>query len=152
MRGVQAVARAHLRATVRDAGLRRKLTPDYTLGCKRILFSNHYYPALNRPNVAVHASAAQAVEDTIVRGADGSSAEVDAIILGTGFHILDTPLSGLVHDGAGRSLADHWRGSPRRTSAPSSRASPTPSCSSAPAWAPGTRRRSPSWKRSSTSS
>ncbi|MEW2049306.1 NAD(P)/FAD-dependent oxidoreductase [Streptomyces sp. NPDC005476] len=112
MRGVQAVARAHLRAAVRDAGLRRKLTPDYTLGCKRILFSNHYYPALNRPNVAVHAAAVQAVEGTTVHGADGSTAEVDAIVLGTGFHILDTPLSGLVRDGAGRSLADHWRGSP----------------------------------------
>ncbi|MFH9552781.1 flavin-containing monooxygenase [Streptomyces sp. NPDC017435] len=112
MRGVQAVARAHLRAAVRDAGLRRKLTPDYTLGCKRILFSNHYYSALNRPNVAVHAAAVQAVEGTTVHGADGSAAEVDAIILGTGFHILDTPLSGLVRDGTGRSLADHWRGSP----------------------------------------
>ncbi|PPS73373.1 MULTISPECIES: flavin-containing monooxygenase [Streptomyces] len=112
MRGVQALARGHLRATVRDAELRRKLTPDYTIGCKRILFSNHYYPALNRPNVAVHATAVDAVEGNTVRGADGSAAEVDAVILGTGFRILDTPLAGLVRDGDGRSLADHWQGSP----------------------------------------
>ena len=112
MRGVQAVARAHLRATVRDPELRRRLTPDYTIGCKRILFSNHYYRALNRPNVDVHATAVRTVEGTAVHGADGSSADVDAIILGTGFRILDTPLANLVHDGAGRSLADHWQGSP----------------------------------------
>ncbi|MFB6846410.1 flavin-containing monooxygenase [Streptomyces sp. NPDC056373] len=112
MRGVQAVARAHLRATVRDAELRRKLTPDYTIGCKRILFSNHYYPALNRPNVAVHATAVDAVEGNTVHGADGSAAEVDAVVLGTGFRILDTPLAGLVRDGGGRSLADRWQGSP----------------------------------------
>ncbi|MGI5380462.1 flavin-containing monooxygenase [Streptomyces sp. CA-251387] len=112
LRGVQAVARAHLRATVRDRELRRKLTPDYTIGCKRILFSNHYYPALTRPNVDVHACAVRTVDGPAVLGADGSSAEVDAIILGTGFHILDMPLSSLIHDGAGRSLADHWQGSP----------------------------------------
>ncbi|MGC9537547.1 flavin-containing monooxygenase [Streptomyces sp. UG1] len=112
MRGVQAIARAHLRATVRDAELRRKLTPDYTIGCKRILFSNHYYPALRRPNVDVHAAAVHAVEGNTVHGADGSAAEVDAIILGTGFHILDMPLAGLVRDGAGHSLADRWQGSP----------------------------------------
>ncbi|MFF8933470.1 flavin-containing monooxygenase [Streptomyces paradoxus] len=112
MRGVQAIARAHLRAAVRDAELRRKLTPDYTIGCKRILFSNHYYPALNRANVAVHATAVDTVEGDTVHGADGSAAEVDAVILGTGFHILDTPLASLVRDGAGRSLADHWQGSP----------------------------------------
>ncbi|QKW08415.1 NAD(P)/FAD-dependent oxidoreductase [Streptomyces sp. NA04227] len=112
MRGVQAVARAHLRATVRDRELRRKLTPDYTIGCKRILFSNYYYPALTRPNVEVHASAVRAVEGSTVVGADGSRAEVDAIILGTGFHILDMPLADHVHDGAGRTLADHWQGSP----------------------------------------
>ncbi|SPF00691.1 flavin-containing monooxygenase [Streptomyces sp. MA5143a] len=112
MRGVQAVARAHLRATVRDAELRRKLTPDYTIGCKRILFSNHYYPALRRPNVDVHAAEVHAVKGNTVHGADGSAAEVDAIILGTGFHILDMPLAGLVRDGAGQSLADRWQGSP----------------------------------------
>lgn len=112
MRGVQAIARAHLRATVRDPELRRKLTPDYTIGCKRILFSNDYYPALSRPNVDVHASAVREVRGSTVVGADGSRAEVDAIILGTGFHILDMPLADSVYDGAGRSLADHWQGSP----------------------------------------
>ena len=46
-------------------------------------------------------------------GADGSSAEVDAIIFGTGFHILDMPVSARVFDSAGRSLDDHWKGSPQ---------------------------------------
>lgn len=112
MKPVQAVAKAHLTAAVRDPALRRKLTPGYTIGCKRILFSNTYYPALTRPNVDVHATAVAEVRGKRVVGADGSDAEVDAIVLGTGFHILDMPIADLIRDGDGRSLNDHWQGSP----------------------------------------
>ncbi|UVS77381.1 NAD(P)/FAD-dependent oxidoreductase [Actinokineospora sp. UTMC 2448] len=112
LRAVQAVGRAHLLATVRDPALRRALTPDYTLGCKRLLFSNEYYPALTRPNVRVHPHAVRLVEGSTVVGTDGSRSEVDCVILGTGFRILDMPLAERVFDADGRSLADHWRGSP----------------------------------------
>ncbi|WP_189212364.1 flavin-containing monooxygenase [Actinokineospora fastidiosa] len=112
LRAVQAVGRAHLLATVRDPALRRALTPDYTLGCKRLLFSNEYYPALTRPNVRVHPHAVRSVEGSTVVGTDGSRSEVDCVILGTGFRILDMPVAERVFDADGRSLADHWRGSP----------------------------------------
>jgi cation diffusion facilitator CzcD-associated flavoprotein CzcO len=113
LRVVQRLGLAHLRLTVKDPKLRRALTPDYTLGCKRLLMSNTYYPALTRPNVDVHPSAVQEIRGSTVVGADGAGHEVDAIVFGTGFHILDMPLSERVHDGTGRSLADRWEGSPQ---------------------------------------
>ncbi|WP_424187334.1 flavin-containing monooxygenase [Actinokineospora sp. G85] len=113
MRAVQAMGRAHLRTRVADPVLRAKLTPTYTIGCKRLLFSNSYLPALARPNVSVVASEVAEVSGNTVVAADGTSADVDAIILGTGFHILDMPLGDLVRDGSGRTLSEHWRGSPQ---------------------------------------
>ncbi|MET9093470.1 NAD(P)/FAD-dependent oxidoreductase [Streptomyces cyaneofuscatus] len=112
LRAAQALARAHLRRQVRDPGLRAALTPDYTIGCKRILFSNRYYPALTRPHVTVHPTAATRLEGDVLHGADGSRAKADTIVLGTGFHLLDMPLADAVRDDAGRSLADTWKGSP----------------------------------------
>jgi cyclohexanone monooxygenase len=113
LRQVQRIGRAHLRAAVRDPKLRAALTPDYTLGCKRLLMSNTYYPSLVKPNVDVHSTAVKAVRGNTVVGADGAEAAVDAIIFGTGFHILDMPVADRVFDGDGRSLADHWKGSPQ---------------------------------------
>ncbi|WP_278262936.1 NAD(P)/FAD-dependent oxidoreductase [Nocardia sp. AG03] len=112
MQAVQAVGSAYLRAVVRDPALRAKLTPDYLLGCKRILFSNSYLQSLTRPNVDVYATGVAEFRGSTVVGADGSTAEVDAVILGTGFHILDTPLAEIVRGADGRSLAEHWQGSP----------------------------------------
>jgi cation diffusion facilitator CzcD-associated flavoprotein CzcO len=112
MHGLQKVGRAYLRAAVRDQELRAKLTPDYLLGCKRILFSNNYLQSLTEPNVDVHATGVERVEGSTVVGADGSTADVDAIVLGTGFHILDMPVAELVRGADGRTLAEHWAGSP----------------------------------------
>ncbi|HEY3479477.1 MAG TPA: NAD(P)/FAD-dependent oxidoreductase, partial [Streptomyces sp.] len=113
LRQVQKIGLAHLRLTVRDPELRRALTPDYTLGCKRLLMSNSYYRSLTRSTVDVHATAVSEVRGNRVLGADGSAAEVDTIIFGTGFHILDMPVSARVFDAGGRSLDDHWQGSPQ---------------------------------------
>jgi cation diffusion facilitator CzcD-associated flavoprotein CzcO len=112
LKEVQKLGLRHLRRQVKDEALRARLTPDYTLGCKRLLMSNTYYPALTRPNVTVH-PAAQRIEGSTVVGADGSRAEVDTIILGTGFHVLKMPIASRVFDAQGRSLDDHWKGSPR---------------------------------------
>ncbi|QBJ95390.1 NAD(P)/FAD-dependent oxidoreductase [Rhodococcus sp. ABRD24] len=113
LRIIQQIGRAQLRAQIRCRELRRDLTPDYTLGCKRLLMSNTYYPALNRSNVEVHANAVRTVRGSVVIGADGQERRVDAIIFGTGFHILDMPIAGRIFDGQGRSLDDHWKGSPQ---------------------------------------
>ena len=77
--------RAQLRTQVRDPQLRRKLRPDYPLGCKRLLFSTEWYPALVQPNVAVVTESVVEVLPEGVRSADGVVHEVDAIIYGTGF-------------------------------------------------------------------
>ncbi len=74
-----------LRAQVRDPALRAKLKPDYPIGCKRLLFSNDWYPALVQPNVDVVTDAVVEVLPDGVRTADGTVHEVDVIIYGTGF-------------------------------------------------------------------
>jgi len=112
MQTVQAVGSAYLRAVVRDPALRAKLRPDYLLGCKRILFSNSYLQSLTKSNVDVHATGVAEFRGNTVVGVDGTTAEVDAVILGTGFHILDTPLADIVRSADGRTLAEHWQGSP----------------------------------------
>ena len=113
MRVIQQLGRAWLRLQVRDPKLRRTLTPEHTLGCKRLLFSNKYYRALTQPSVEVHPTAVASVRGNVVVGADGSETAVDAIIFGTGFHILDMPVASRIFDAQGRSLDEHWKGSPQ---------------------------------------
>jgi cyclohexanone monooxygenase len=112
MRQVQRIGVAHLRLAVRDDELRRALTPDFTLGCKRLLLSNTYYPALQRENVEVVAHALQRVNARSVVGADGVQRPVDTIILATGFHATDPPIAGLIRGRDGRTLEEAWQGSP----------------------------------------
>ncbi|GAB2767229.1 NAD(P)/FAD-dependent oxidoreductase [Nocardioides salsibiostraticola] len=77
--------RLHLRRQVKDPALRAKLVPDYELGCKRMLFSNEWYPALARDHVDVETAHVASIEATGVRTADGRLHEADVIIWGTGF-------------------------------------------------------------------
>jgi cation diffusion facilitator CzcD-associated flavoprotein CzcO len=105
------VALAHMERQVTDPGLRRKLTPDYVMGCKRVLISGDYYPALTRDNVEVNTTGISAVTEHGVVDADGVEHEVDVIIYGTGFHVTDAydylDLTGV----DGRDLAKEWRDS-----------------------------------------
>ncbi|WP_328989028.1 NAD(P)/FAD-dependent oxidoreductase [Kribbella sp. NBC_01245] len=112
LRQVQRVGRLHLRRAVRDPLRRAALMPDYTLGCKRLLLSNDYYPAVAASNVVVHPGL-RVVDGNKLVDADGNETVVDAIILGTGFHILDLPIAHRVYDADGQSLAEHWKGSPQ---------------------------------------
>jgi len=102
--------RAILEAKVRDPELRRKLTPSYPLGCKRTLFSDDWFDALQRPNVEVTDTAVAEILPAGVRTRDGAVRPVDAIVYGTGFTPTDylTPMhiTGL----AGRDLNAAWRG------------------------------------------
>ncbi len=102
------VGRRHLRRQVPDRELRRKLTPDFTFGCKRALISNEYYPSLTRPNVEVVTDGIAEVRPHSVVSADGTEREVDAIIFGTGFRVQDMPVIDRVHGADGRSLGEHW--------------------------------------------
>ncbi len=113
MQQVQRIGLAHLRRSVRDPELRRLLTPEFTLGCKRLLLSNTYYPALQQPNVKVVPGALAEIRERSVIGDDGVEHEVDTIIFGTGFHVTDPPAAKHVFGRDGRSLAELWRGSPQ---------------------------------------
>ncbi|HSL09580.1 MAG TPA: NAD(P)/FAD-dependent oxidoreductase [Pseudonocardiaceae bacterium] len=102
------VARAHLRRQVADPALRARLTPDYTIGCKRILLSNDYLPALTRSNVDLVSAGIAQVGTDWVQAADGTRREVDTVIFGTGFHVTDFPMAVRIRGRDGRSLADVW--------------------------------------------
>jgi cation diffusion facilitator CzcD-associated flavoprotein CzcO len=112
-KGLEFIARRHLRAQVPDPELRAKLTPDYTIGCKRITLSNTFYPALRRPNVELVTDPIREVRANSIVTADGTEHELDTIILGTGFHVHDNPAFARVRGRGGRTLGEVWEGSPR---------------------------------------
>ncbi|MBP2324430.1 cation diffusion facilitator CzcD-associated flavoprotein CzcO [Kibdelosporangium banguiense] len=113
LRGVTAVARAHLRRQVRDSQLRAKLTPTYAFGCKRPTFSNAYYPALSQRNVDVVTEPISEVRPAGIVTGDGAEHQVDTIVFGTGFRTTDHPGFARLHGRDGRSLAEVWDGGPR---------------------------------------
>src|SRR5690606_32062109 len=106
---VEALAKRHMARAIKDPELRAKLTPDYRIGCKRILLSSTYYPALAQPNVDVVAGGLSEVRGSTVVAADGTEAEVDAIIFGTGFHVTDMPIAERVVGAEGKTLAEAWK-------------------------------------------
>ena len=81
--------RKHLREQVHDPVLRDKLTPRYTLGCKRPGFSNDYLATFNRSNVELVTAPIESITPTGVRTADGAEHEVDTLIMATGFKVFD---------------------------------------------------------------
>lgn len=113
MRPIQRLAERHLARQVPDEQLRAALTPDFTIGCKRILMSNSYYRSLTRENVTVVPHAVTEVRERSVVGADGVEREADTIVFGTGFKILDMPVADLVRGRDGRTMSEVWQGSPR---------------------------------------
>ncbi len=106
---VEFVARNHLKKAVKDPGLRAALTPGYRIGCKRILLSNTYYPALAQPNVDVVTAGLKEVRGSTLVAADGTEAEADAIVFGTGFHVTDMPIARRVTGAHGTTLAEEWK-------------------------------------------
>ena len=83
----------HMHKQIKDPELRRKLTPDYSIGCKRILPTNEWYPAIAQPNVEVVTGGLTEVRARSVVAEDGTEREVDTIIFGTGFHVTDMPIA-----------------------------------------------------------
>jgi cation diffusion facilitator CzcD-associated flavoprotein CzcO len=109
---VQSVATKHLHKQVTDPELRRKLTPDYAIGCKRILPSNKWYPALTRPNIELVTDGIDHVRPAGIVDARGELHEVDTIVFATGFHVTDIRIARRITGRAGTTLADEWDGSP----------------------------------------
>lgn len=108
----EVLARRHLRRSVPHPDLRERLTPDYRLGCKRILLSDHYYPALQQPNVTLVDGALSEVRGHTLVGADGSEREADVIVLATGFYVTDLPFAQHVIGRGGQRLSEIWGESP----------------------------------------
>lgn len=113
MREAQKVAWKHLHRQVADAELRAKLTPNYLMGCKRILLSDDFYPALTHDNVEVVTESIREVRAHSIVTADGQERAIDTIICATGFHVTDMGIAQRVHGRDGRSLGDAWNDGPR---------------------------------------
>jgi cation diffusion facilitator CzcD-associated flavoprotein CzcO len=108
MAPVQAMARKHLERQVQDPGLRARLTPDYTIGCKRILVSSDYYPALQRPNVDLVTDAIGEIVPSGVMTTDGAMHEADVLVFATGFRVIDAATELNVTGRGGAKLKDAW--------------------------------------------
>ncbi len=104
-------ALAHIHFQIKDPELRRKVTPNFVPGCKRMLMSNTYYPALAADNAEVVTDGIAEIRPHSIVDNEGVEREVDAIIWGTGFHVTDPPVAEHVRGADGRSLAEHWHGS-----------------------------------------
>jgi cation diffusion facilitator CzcD-associated flavoprotein CzcO len=113
MRIVERVAKRHMRSAISDPQLLKKVTPDYTIGCKRILPSNKWYPALAKPNVELVTDGISEVREHSIVTQDGTEREVDTIIFSTGFHVADMPVGKRVRGREGKTLDESWQGSPR---------------------------------------
>ena len=108
MRLVQRFARLHIARGIADPELRRRVTPDFTLGCKRVLQSNTYYPTLSRDHVDLVTEPIVKVTGDAVVTADGSERPVDVIVVATGFQATDPPISHHIAGRDGRTLAETW--------------------------------------------
>ena len=97
-----------MRSQLKDPEVRRRAWPDYPFGCKRILFSSEYLPALQRPDVELVTDAVERITPTGVVTADGREREVDCIVYGTGFRTTDFVMPMTVRGTAGRDLQETW--------------------------------------------
>ncbi|CAM5436358.1 NAD(P)/FAD-dependent oxidoreductase OS=Streptomyces alboniger OX=132473 GN=CP975_14615 PE=3 SV=1 [Streptomyces alboniger] len=122
---VEQLARRNMARSIKDPALRAKLTPDYRIGCKRILLSATYYPALAQPNVDVVASGLSEVRGSTLVAADGTEAEADALVFGTGFHVTDMPIADRVVGADGRRSPSPGRAAWRPCAVPRRPGSPT---------------------------
>lgn len=108
MRIAKRLAERHRVRQLPDPELRRRVTPEYAIGCKRILISNDYYPAISQPNVELITSHIAEVTPKGIRTVDGKMRNVDAIIFGTGFNVSAAVPRGMIFGRGGVDLADAW--------------------------------------------
>jgi cation diffusion facilitator CzcD-associated flavoprotein CzcO len=108
---LEGVALRNMYRSVKDKALRKRLTPSYAIGCKRILQSNNWYRALAKPHVAVVDSVSEVQGSTVI-ATDGSRCEADVLIFATGFEVANPPIAERIIGKKGITLAEQWRGSP----------------------------------------
>ncbi|MFM7531866.1 MAG: flavin-containing monooxygenase, partial [Rubrivivax sp.] len=112
-RGMLRTAALHLRRQVKDPALRERLRPPYPLGCKRIIYSNDFYPALTQPQVELVTDPIARITPTGIVTADGVARELDVLVCATGFdttHLLSSlEVKGL----GGLTLSRAWADGPQ---------------------------------------
>ncbi|MGB5110085.1 MAG: NAD(P)/FAD-dependent oxidoreductase [Mycobacterium sp.] len=106
--GIQLVAKANLRRQVSDGWLRRQLTPNFRAGCKRMLMSSDYYPALQRDNCKLVSWPIATLSPNGIRTADGIEHELDCIVFATGFDVCKAGTPFPIRGAHGRELSDEW--------------------------------------------
>lgn len=110
---LERLARWQLRRQVADPELRAKLTPDYPVGCKRVITANDFLPALTRTNVHVETSRIVRITESGVVTEDGAEHPVDVVIYGTGFTATDFLAPMQIHGVGGKDLREVWAGGAR---------------------------------------
>jgi cation diffusion facilitator CzcD-associated flavoprotein CzcO len=110
MTKAETLSREHLERQIKDEALRERFTPNYRLGCKRVLISNDFYPAFRRDNVTLVTEPIATIEKKGVRTADGVLHELDVLIAATGFFVTDNPMGDKVHGVHGQALGDASHG------------------------------------------
>jgi cation diffusion facilitator CzcD-associated flavoprotein CzcO len=105
---VQKIAERNIAKGISDPELRAAVTPDWQIGCKRILISNKWYPMLAQDNVDLVTSGIAEIRANSIVDNDGVEREVDAIVVATGFHVTDSPTYERIVGKDGRSLAEVW--------------------------------------------
>ena len=108
---VNVLSRQLLKLQIQDDTLRKAVTPNFSIGCKRLLFANNYYPALQQDNVTLLPQDLVEIDGQSVIAANGERFEVDVIIWGTGFEVAHPPIGQRVWNAQGERLADLWKDS-----------------------------------------
>ena len=104
----QKQAQANIRRAIPDAALRKAVTPTFQMGCKRVLISNDYYPAIARENVELVTDGIAEIRPGGIVTNDGVERPIDVLISATGFHVTDSPAAHLIKGADGRTLGAHW--------------------------------------------
>ena len=102
-------ALANIRKGIKDPELREKVTPNFDFGCKRVLRSNDYYPALAADNTELVTDPIAKVTGNAIVTADGVEREIDVLVVATGFYTTELPITEHVTGRSGQTLAERWR-------------------------------------------
>ena len=108
-RWLEGIARHHLEKQIEDPQVRAALAPNYELGCKRVLFSNDFYPTLNRPNVELVTERIAEVREHSIVTQDGTERPADVLIYGTGFRVTEPMIGVRLVGRGGVEIHDAWR-------------------------------------------
>jgi cation diffusion facilitator CzcD-associated flavoprotein CzcO len=109
---LQGIGIRNIHRAIKDPGLRARLTPDFSLGCKRILQSNTWYRALAKPNVEV-VGGIREIQGNEIISQEGHRCEIDVLIFATGFEVAVPPIAQRIFGQSGTSLHARWDGSPQ---------------------------------------